>query len=189
MKIKTLLLIILMSMAFGCRSKNKVVTHYEENRKESEKVKTDSLSSQNRQSAQNSSSQTLSDDRKDEKSGEIFIKGKSDEANPFVYHNIVGKDTLQSISIVGNAEYIINNHYVKSDSKKSEIKKEQAVSLIRNTDHKIISKEVKKESDLKISAQTKKIKVNGFQAGAWIVITIIAGIIILAFFTYKYFKK
>lgn len=189
MKIQTLLLITFISMAFGCRSKNKVITKYEENRKEAEKVKIDSLSSQNRQSVKNTSSETLSDDRKDEKSGDVFIKGTSDQSSPFVYYNIIGKDTLQSISIVGNAEYIINTHYAKSDNKISETKKEQSVTLLRNNDRKVISRETQKESDLTISAQTKKIKVAGFQAGAWIVIAIVAGIIILAFFTYKYFKK
>lgn len=189
MNAKHLLLIALMSIVSGCRTKNKVITNYEEKKQESELVKIDSLSSQNQQSVKNASSETLSDDRKDEKSGDVFIHGTSDQSSPFVYHNIVGKDTLQSISIVGNAEYIINTHYAKSDNKISETKKEQSVTLLRNNDRKVISRETQKESDLTISAQTKKIKVTGFQAGAWIVITIIAGILILAFFTYKYFKK
>ncbi|WP_343664458.1 hypothetical protein [Chryseobacterium mucoviscidosis] len=189
MNAKTLLLIALISIAFGCRTKNKVITNNEEKKQESEKVKIDSLSSQSQQSVQNSSSETLSNNRKDEQSGEILIKGRSDQSSPFVYHNIVVKDTLQSISIVGNAEYIINTHYVKSDNKISETKKEQSVTLLRNDDRKVISRKTQKESDLTISAQTKKIKVTGFQAGAWIVLAIVAGIIILAFFTYKYFKK
>ncbi len=100
MNAKTLLLIALISIAFGCRTKNKVITNYEEKKQESEKVKIDSLSSQSQQSVQNSSSETLSNDRKNE-----------------------------------------------------------------------------------------QIKVNGLQGGAWIVIAIATGILILAFFTYKYFKK
>ena len=189
MNAKTLLLIALISIAFGCRTKNKVITNYEEKKQESEKVKIDSLNSQSQQSAQNSSSETLSNNRKDEQSGEILIKGKSELSSPFVYHNIVVKDTFQSISIVGNAEYLINNHYVKSDSKKLEVMKKESVQLIQNTDQKTFSKEVNKESELKTSEETKKIKVNGLQAGAWIVIAIATGILILAFFTYKYFKK
>jgi hypothetical protein len=67
--------------------------------------------------------------------------------------------------------------------------KKESVQLIQNTDQKTFSKEVNKESELKTSEETKKIKVNGLQAGAWIVIAIATGILILAFFTYKYFKK
>lgn len=189
MKIQILLLITFISMAFGCRSKNKVIAKYEEKKQESEQLKIDSLSSQNQQSVKNASSETLSNDRKDKQSGEILIKGKSDPSSPFVYHNIVGKDTIQSISIVGNAEYFINNHYVKFDSKKLEVMKKESIQLIQNTDQKTFSKEVNKESELKTSEETKKIKVNGLQAGAWIVIAVATGILILAFFTYKYFKK
>jgi hypothetical protein len=189
MKAKIMLLIFLSSLILGCRSKHKITTHYKEDTKETEKIKTDSSSVQSLQLIQNASANVLLDEKKNEGSGEVLIKGKSDASNPFVFHNVVGSDTIQSISIRGNAEYLISNHYTKSDYKKAEVKKEESVNVIQDITQKVVSKEKTKEITLAVSEDIKKIQSNGFQAGAWIVIAVAAIILILTFFTYKYFKK
>jgi hypothetical protein len=81
------------------------------------------LSVQNLKLVQNSSADVLLNEKKNETSGQILIKGKSDVSNPFVFHNVIGNDTIQSISIMGSAEYSINNHYTKSDHNQSRSKK------------------------------------------------------------------
>jgi hypothetical protein len=189
MKAKIMLLIFLSSLILGCRSKHKITTHYKEDIKETEKIKADSLSVQSLQLVQNASANVLLDEKKNEASGEVLIKGKSDASNPFVFHNVVGSDTIQSISITGNAEYLISNHYKKSDYKKSEVKKEESMNAIQDVTQKVVSKEKTKEIALAVSEDIKKIHSNGFQAGVWIVIAIASIILILTFFTYKYFKK
>ncbi|MDF2934202.1 MAG: hypothetical protein K0R36_3533 [Chryseobacterium sp.] len=189
MKAKILLLIILSSLILCCRSKNKMTTTYKENKKETEKVKVDSFSLQDLKTTQSLSEDVLLKEKKNEISGEILISGKSDLSNPFVFHNVVGSDTIQSISIKGNAEYSINNHYAKTDNKKSEVKREEFITIIKDLAQKAVSKENIKEDTTVVSEETKKIRSNGFQAGAWIVIAIVAIFLILIFFTYKYFKK
>ncbi|WP_415327944.1 hypothetical protein [Chryseobacterium sp. MMS23-Vi53] len=186
---KTLILISLMSIAFGCRSKQKITTDHKKYTKETEKVKVDSSGFQSSKAIQNESTDASLQEEKNEISGNISIKGHSDLVNPFIFHNIVGKDTIQSISILGNAEYLISNRYAKADNKKSEIVKKESIQIVQDSIQKDFSKEQIKEVSSAISEETQKIKVNGFELAAWIFITIIGITLILIFFTYKYLKK
>jgi len=188
MKAKILLLIILSSFMLGCRSKHKVTTTYQENTKETEKVKVDSSSLQSSQSTQSKSADVILKEETNEMSGDLLIKGKSDASNPFVFHNVIGRDTIQSISIMGNAEYSINNHYVKTSHEKAEVKKAEIIHVIQEVTQKTGSKETVKEVASKVSEETKKIQSDGFEIVAWIIITILGITLILIFFTYKYFK-
>ncbi|WP_029297147.1 hypothetical protein [Chryseobacterium hispalense] len=190
MKAKILLLIIFSGLILGCcRSKHKIITVSKENIQEKEKVKADSLSLQSSEAAQSTSSDMLLTEKTNEISGDVSIKGKSDASNPFVFHNIVGKDTMQSISIMGNAEYSILNHYAKTDHNKTEAIKEESVKMIQDITRNTVSKEVNKEKTSVVSQETKKTKVNGFEIAAWIFLTIFGVTLILIFFTYRYFKK
>ncbi|MFL9833742.1 hypothetical protein [Chryseobacterium terrae] len=189
MKAKILLLILFSGLILCCRSKHKITNDYQENKKQTEKVKVDSVNVQHSNSIQNVSVDATLKESKNENSGEILITGKSDPANPFVFHNVIGSDTVQSISIKGNAEYSINNHYRKTDNKESEIKREKFTHIFRDFDQNIVSKEKIKELNSKISEETKEIKATGFQAGTWVVITIVVTFLIFIFFVYKYFKK
>lgn len=189
MKAKILLLIIISGLLLCCRSKHKMTATYKESKKETARVKVDSMNVENLKTTQSIFTDALVKENKNELSGEILISGTSDLSNPFVFHNVVGSDTLQSISIRGNAEYSINNHYAKSDNKKSEVKREEFTSIIKEVTQKAVSKENIKEGTSVVSEETKKIKSTGFQAGAWIVIAAVAMFLILIFFTFKYFKK
>ncbi|MCA6067913.1 hypothetical protein JI747_012030 [Chryseobacterium sp. RG1] len=189
MKARIMLLILLSSLILGCRTKHKMVTTYKENKEETEKIKVDSLGLQNLKVVQNTSANTVSDEKKNEVSGEMLITGKSDAFNPFIFHNVVGSDTIQSISIIGNAEYLISNRFAKTDHKKSDARKEEVTNVVQETAQKSVSKEIVQKSASEVSEKTKEIKSNGFQAGAWIVIAVAVIILILTFFTYKYFKK
>lgn len=189
MKAKILLLLILSSIITGCRSKHKMTAAYKENRKETEKVKTDSFSAQNLKTSQSKVSDAVLKDEKNEMSGELLIKGTSDISHPFVFHNVVGSDTIQSISIIGTAAYSISGYYAKVDHEKSEVKKEKSLDIMQDMAQKVVSKEIVKEVVAAASEETKEIKANGLEAPVWIFITIIGMTLILLFFTYKYIKK
>lgn len=189
MKAKILLLLILSSIILCCRTKHKITTLEKESRKESEKVKVDSFSLQNLKTSQSKSTNVLLNEKNNEISGDLLIQGESDVANPFVFHNVVGGDTIQLISIIGNAKYAISNHYAKAEYKKTEVTKEKSNNSIKDSAHRTVSKETIKEAASEVSEETKKIKVNGFEVAAWIFITILGITLILLFFTYKYLKK
>jgi len=189
MKAKILLLIIFSGLILCCRTKSKVVTDYKEHKKETEQLKVDSVSAQNLKTIQSTSLNSFLKENKNETLGDVLIKGKSDLLNPFVFHNVVGKDTVQSISIIGNAEYSINSHYAKTDHEKSEVRKEIFTTVFQDLAQNTVSKEKIKEADSAFSEETKNIKSTGFQAGTWIVITIVVNFLIFIFFIYIYFKK
>jgi len=189
MKATILLLIIFSSLISGCRTKNKITAAYKENKKEKEKVNVDSLRIENSKSIQKTSVEALIEEKQNETSGEILIKGISDLSNPFVFHQVVGNDTLQSISITGNAEYLVNNHYTKTDNKKLETKRDEVVNIFQGLAQSNVSQEKIKEVDSAFSEESKNIQSNGFQAATWIVVTIVVTFLIFIFFFYKYFKK
>jgi hypothetical protein len=112
------------------------------------------LSVQNLKLVQNSSADVLLNEKKNETSGQILIKGKSDVSNPFVFHN-VGNDTIQSISIMGSAEYSISNHYTKVDHNQSEVKKSESVNKVQDIAKNVVSKETNKEISSAISQDIK----------------------------------
>lgn len=101
----------------------------------------------------------------------------------------MGKDTIQSISIMGNAEYVISNHYTKADHNKSEVKKEESVYIVQDVAQQAISRETIKEVKAKVAEETKKVNSTGFEIAAWVFITLIGIAVIIVFFIYKYFKK
>ena len=90
---------------------------------------------------------------------------------------------------MGNAEYTISTRYTKADRKKSEVKKSVFTNSIQDSAQKVVSKEAVKEVASKVTEETKKVTVSGFEIAAWIFITILGITLILLFFTYKYFKK
>lgn len=190
MKTKILLLMILSGLILNCcKSKHKITAVSKENKQETEKVQVDSLGLQSSESAQSASAGISFREKINEVSGDILIRGKTEIFNPFVFHNVLGNDTIQSISIMGNAEYSISNHYTKTDNKKSEVRKEKRTDISQDLTHSAVLKEKTKESASSVSKEEKTVKTAGFQAGTWIVITAVAVFLIFIFFTYKYFKK
>jgi PBP1b-binding outer membrane lipoprotein LpoB len=190
MKAKILLLMIFSGLILGgCRSKQKITTVSRENIRETETVKVDSLNLQNSETIQSELKDLAVKEKINEISGDFSITGKSDLSSPFVFHNVVGKDTVQSISIMGNAEYSIRNHYAKASNEKTENIKEAFSNISREANKNSVFKETEKEKASVVSQETKRIKVTGFGIAAWIFITVFGITVILLFFTYKYFKK
>ena len=186
---KILILIILSSLILGCRTKQKVVSVTEQSKTEIERVKLDSIKEQAVKQETKKISDNTVQEKKDEFSGDIIIKGKSDSLNPLQFHNVVNGDTLQSISIRGNADYIINNHFQKNDNKKTESGKEESTNIIQQTARDLVSKETINEVAHTVTESTKKIKVTGFQAGAWIVWLFFGVLIIVSTGVYLYLKR
>ncbi len=190
MKAKILLLMIFSGLILDCcRSKTKITTVSQENKQETEKVKVDSLGLQRVESTQNASAYISLREKADNISGNVLIKGKSDTSNPFIFHNVIGNDTVQSISILGNAEYSVSNRYTKASNERAENKKEEVTNVFQERAQSTVSKESDRAMTSVISEETKKLKVTGFEIAAWICITILGITLILIFFTYKYLKK
>ncbi|MDR4892267.1 MULTISPECIES: hypothetical protein [unclassified Chryseobacterium] len=122
-------------------------------------------------------------------SGDIIIKGKSDTLNPLIFHNVVSGDTLQSIVIRGTADYYINNHYRKSEEDKKETSNEEKTNIIQDLAKTAVSKETIKKVATEFEQKTRQIKSTGFQAGLWIVLSLLGVVGIVIFGIYKYLKR
>lgn len=184
-----LILILLTSLLFGCRTKNKAVSFTKESTTEIERVKLDSVKENIRkEEAKNFTDQVIKKQQEDF-SGDIVIKGKADSLNPLIYHNVVGKDTLQSISIKGNADFNISNHYKKATENTKDIKKEESTNFIQDLAKTAVSKETIKDVASAVSTKTNDITSKGFQAGGWIVFAVLGVVALIIGGLFIYFKN
>ncbi|AZA60769.1 hypothetical protein EG340_06825 [Chryseobacterium indoltheticum] len=166
-----------------------MVSFTKEGKTEVERVKVDSVKEIIRKDETKKITDQAVKKQVEDFSGDIIIKGKADSLTPLVYHNVVGKDTLQSILIKGNADFTISNHYKKAEEKTEGSKKEESTNFIQDLAKTAVSKETIKDVASAVSTKTNDITSTGFQAGTWIVITIVVTFLIFIFFVYKYFKK
>lgn len=186
---KILILIFLSSLILGCRTKQKTSFYSKEGRTEIERVKFDSL----KETALKESTKKVTDNsvkqQKEDFSGDIIIKGKSDTLNPLIFHNVISGDTLQSILIRGKADYYISNHYKKASEDKKETSSDEKLNVIQQTARDLVSKATIKDVASKVEEGSKKIKSTGLQAG-WLILFGVLGITaIIIFAVYRYFKK
>ncbi|WP_288435381.1 hypothetical protein [uncultured Chryseobacterium sp.] len=189
MKARILIIILLSSLLLGCRTKHKTSFYSKEGRTEIDHITLDSV----KEIAIKESTKKVTDQMVKKKledfSGDIIIKGKSDTLSPFIFHNIVSGDTLQSIVIRGTADYYINNHYRKSAEDKKETSSEEKTNIIQDLAKTAVSKETIKKVAAEVEKKTNDIKTKGFQAGFWIVLAVLGTVGIVIFGIYKYLKK
>lgn len=189
MKAKILIIILLSSLLLGCRTKHKTSFYSLEGKTDIERVKMDSVKQKTvKESTKKVIDQVIKKKLQDF-SGDIVIRGKSDTLNPFIFHNVVAGDTLQSIVIRGTADYYVNNHYKKTTEYKKESSRDEKTNIIQDLAKTAISKETIKSIATKVEQKTKDIKIKGFQAGSWIFFTLIGISLLIVFFIYKYLKK
>ncbi|CEJ71247.1 hypothetical protein BN1195_03592 [Chryseobacterium oranimense G311] len=186
---KILILILLSSLVLGCRTKQKTSFYRKEGRTEIERLKVDSVKEINLKESTKKVTDNSVKNKKEEFSGDIIIKGKSDTLNPLIFHNVVSGDTLQSIMIRGKADYYIANHYKKSSEDKKETSSKEELNVIQKTARDLVSKENIKDVASKVEQGAKKIKTSGFQAGFWIVLAVLGIVAIVGFGIYKYLKR
>jgi hypothetical protein len=186
---KILILILLSSLILGCRTKHKTISILKEGKTEIERVKLDSVKEIIRKDETKKITDQVVKKQVEDFSGEIVIKGKADSLNPLVYHNVIGKDTLQSIFIKGKAEFTISNHYKKGAEKTEESKKEESTNFIQDLAKTAVSKETIKDVASAVSTKTNDITSKGFQAGGWIVFAFLGGVALVIGGLFIYFKN
>lgn len=189
MKARILIIILLSSLLLGCRTKHKTSFYSKEGRTEIERITLDSVKESTIKESTKKVTDQMVKKKLEDFSGDIIIKGKSDTLNPFIFHNVVSGDTLQSIVIRGTADYYINNHYRKSAEDKKETSSEEKTNIIQDLAKTAVSKETIKKVAEEVEKKTNDIKTNGFQAGFWIVMAVLGAVGIVILGIYKYLKK
>lgn len=189
MKTKILILILLSSLILGCRTRTKKTFYKTEGKTEIERIKFDSIKSVDKKESTKKVYDHTVKKQKEDFSGDIIIKGKSDSLNPLIFHNVVSGDTLQSILIKGNADYLINNRYKKAAENTEDKKNEQSSNIIKDIAQTAVSKKTIKEVANTVKEKTNDIKYKGFQFGAWFTIVLFGIIIICLVFLWVWFRK
>ena len=189
MKAKIILLIILSSLILGCSTKRKDVSFTKEAKTEIEKIKVDSAKETKQEQKQIEKTNIKSSEKKEDLKTDVSIIGKTDNSNPFQYHNILNGDTLQTISIFGNADFKINNHYAKSEKKIDEKKEVEKLNIIQEVARKSVAKETIKEVAAEVKKVDKQIKEKSFTLGAWLTWIACFGIVAIIIGILIYFKK
>lgn len=186
---KQILILILVFSLLGCRTKHKTISVLKEGRTEIERVKLDSVKEIIRKEETKKITDQIIKKQEEDFSGDIIIKGKADSLNPLIYHNIIGKDTLQSILIKGNADFTINNHYKKSTEDIEDKKKEESTNFIQDLAKTAVSKETIKDVAAAVTSKTNDIQSKGFQAGGWIVFAVLGVVTLIIGGLFIYFKN
>ncbi|MGH1520525.1 hypothetical protein [Chryseobacterium sp. JK1] len=189
MKAKILIIILLSSFLLGCKTKHKTSFYSKEGRTDIERITLDSVKEKSvKESTKKVVDHTIKKQMEDF-SGDIVIRGKSDTLNPLIFHNVISGDTLQSIVIRGTADYYINSYYRKATEDKKEKSSEEKTNIIQELAKDAVSKETIKKVAAEVEKKTNDIKTKGFQAGAWIVLTVLGVVAIVIFGIYKYVKR
>jgi hypothetical protein len=121
----------------------------------------------------------------DSNNGDIIIRGNATLEVPFEYHNIVGKDTLNSILIKGNAEFEVKNKWKdeKVKSEQSNIKKN--INIVAKIARTAVAQETISKASEEIKSTTKDIKSNGFP----LVVYILGAAIVLFLILFAVYNK
>lgn len=167
-------MIILLTL-ISCRSRKKLREVSELNRKETLKIDLKSLSVKKDSVIKITEKKKTEIKKIDNNDGEIIIKGKTDSIKPFEFHNIINGDTISSISITGNADFQIKNHWNKVDEKTETKEENKDLDFVAKTARDLVSKETIKKVAEEVKNARTEVKTSGLPA----IVYIIAGIILL----------
>lgn len=181
MKVKSWIVAIILSVLFlGCSTKKKAVER--SNVKTEEYVKVDSVKDLKSDSTvtQKVKEVIKKDNEIKSDSGSVEITGKADIDSPFNYYNINGNDTLQVISIIGNANFKIKNNWNRLSTKQDESLFSESLNAVAKYSREAVAKETIKKNSQKIEKINKTVKETGGTFGAYIMYTLWFVVIVCA---------
>lgn len=97
---------------------------------------------------------------------EVNINGTSDTTNSFIFHNIIGGDTLASIRIKGNATFNIRTRNTQRNTHEANAVKFD--NVIQQVAHEVTSEETIKNTAETIKNTAKVVKKNNFSLATYI---------------------
>lgn len=183
------ILLIMTILLVGCKTKQ-TLKHLESRK---ELIKNSSIVDSTARKSEVVDQAVQKESKQSANKTEVFseseIRGKSEVNKPIEFYNVDNGDTLQSIKVIGNADVFIKTRTNKIEQSKKDISSQSFTETLKEFSQDIVQENNITERVSEMKKKTKDIKLNGFQAGAWIFITIIGIVLILIFFTYKYFKR
>lgn len=117
-----MLITILLAISFifsACRSRKKAVEYISEQKREVLTVDSAAVTETEEKVQAVKTEKKKEETKSNQAAGEVEIKGNANGANPFKYENIVNGDTLQTITINGNADFVIRNRFTREETIKA----------------------------------------------------------------------
>lgn len=182
MKTKLVLIILVATITNSCRSKLKI-TEYSKGA-EIERIQTDT----NKVVSIKEDLQAIKQSEKDvilkhnQNAGEIQINGKTDSANNFTYYNVQNGDTLQAISINGNADFIFRNKWNQEDKKETVKEKTEEINKVAKVARKAVSQKMIKEIAKEAKNVNTEVKSTGFPFNIYVCGLIVVIVLILIWY-------
>lgn len=180
-------MLILLCSLLSCSSRKKHVEFSEEGKTEVERISLDSLKSETAKTETKKVTDKTIEQKKNEISGDIIIKGKTDSLQDFNFHNVVNGDTISDIYISGNADFIIKNRWKQIDKKEIKETVTEKLNIIATIARKSVAQKTIKEVAEKIKSKEVSVKSSGFQFPVYLIIGFAVLLLILLWFLWKKF--
>lgn len=184
---KKIIILILLCSLIGCSNRRKHVEISKESTTEIEKISLDSVKAETSKIDTKKITDKNIDQKKNEVSGDIIIRGKTDSITDFKFHNVVNGDTLQVINITGNSTFEIKNKYSKSEEKTVEKSSEENLNIIQKAARTAVAKSTIKKVATEVKQVDKNVKSKGFQFPVYLIIGASVLMLIVLFFLWKKF--
>ena len=184
---KKIIMLIFLCSLLSCSSRKKHVEFSEEGKTEVERISLDSLKSEIAKTETKKVIDKTIEQKKNEISGDIIIKGKTDSLQDFKFHNVVNGDTLQVINIKGNSTFEIKNKYSKSEEKTVEKNKEENLNIIQQVARTAVAKTTIKKIATEMKKVDKDVKSKGFTFPVYLIAGIVIVVLVLLWFLWKKF--
>lgn len=169
----------------SCRSRAKKKTHLEINSEQI--ILKDSVVAESKiKEQQNIVKQEIKKQEKEKvNEGDIFIKGKTDSLNDFIFHNVIEGDTLADFYIKGNAEFVIKNRYKNNNKTELVEEKKEELNLVAQIARKSVAQSTINKVVKEINSTETEVKNKGFSLPIYLILGLGSLLAVFLFFLSK----
>lgn len=183
-----LLLILAVLLLFSCRIRKKTDTHIKNSAVEVYLKDSISVKEIKQEQVEKVQDKLQVDKRSKHQEKKIEIFGKAETDKPFVFHEVEGKDTLQSIIIKGNAQFSVKSYKRNNNHTTDKKEVKERLNSVQEMSRNAVSQKTINEVATEIRKTSKEVKSSGFTFGTWVWILLASVLIIAGLGTYIYFK-
>lgn len=186
---KAIILILSILCILGCRTKTFKKEKFKSDEYSEIKIdkKTDSLVQEKEH--KKDVKKTESSEQKKESSTEIEVDGKAETGKPLEIYDIDNGDTLQALTVTGNADVKFKTKRSNSELKKTEKSESESQNALEKLSRAVVKEENLKKTGKEINKKAKDLKFTDTSTGIYITAIALGVVAIVMLFLFIYFKK
>ncbi|OPC11975.1 hypothetical protein BAX93_05600 [Elizabethkingia meningoseptica] len=186
---KPILIIISCLLVFGCRSRKLDRRITSEIKQSYEKVVKEDKQDSVVKNTQKTEHKIQDKETEKSQNTNVEIKGKTETGKPFKVHQVENGDTISSIMITGNADFIIKSNSRNTDKKQEKEDKKENLNELQKLSREAVSQETISKAANEVKDLAEKVKSTGLQFGAYAVFFLWGLAIIVIMGLIVYFRK